>query len=188
VADHDYTPERLLEFLREAPTQGVLNPAVARSRASAIEQLFTALTPQERADIRLIDIDRLVGRVHKIQGSTIRPEVVELYRRRVDEAIVDYLAWLASPTTFATISGHTLRRDIRGMAVDADNPEETRALEDIALATSDRPKDYLSVPLREGLTVYITNLPLDLSAAEAGKISRVVTALVRDTPGAADAG
>ena len=179
VADQDYTPERLLDFLREAPTQGVLNPAVARSRANAIEQLFTVLTREEREDIRLIDVERLAGRLHKIQGSTIRPEVVELYRNRVHEALVDYLAWLKNPTTFATISGHTLRRDIRGFAPDTDNAEEARALEDIALATSERRKDYISVPLRDGVTVYITNLPLDLSAAEAERIARVLAALAR---------
>jgi hypothetical protein len=182
VADEDYTPERLLDFLREAPTQGVLNPAVARSRANAIEQLFTELTPDERADIRRIDVDRLAGRLHKIQGSTIRAEVLDLYRSRVHEALVDYLAWLKNPTTFSTISGNTLRRDIRGIVPDTTSAEEARALEDIALATSERRKDFISVPLRDGVTVYITNLPLDLSAAEAGRIARVLAALALSEP------
>lgn len=177
MADDDYTPERLLDFLREAPTQGLLNPAVARSRASALEQLFTVLSREERDDIRRIDVDRLAGRLHKLQGSTIRPEVLELYRTRVQEALVDYLAWVANPKTFASISGYTLRRDIRGFSPAANNAEEARALEDIALATSERRKDFLSVPLREGVTVYITNLPLDLTAAEAERIARVVGAL-----------
>jgi hypothetical protein len=177
VADDDYTPERLLDFLREAPTQGLLNPAVARSRANALEQLFTVLTAEERGDIRRIDVDRLAGRLHKLQGSTIRPEVLELYRSRVQEALVDYLAWVANPKTFASISGYTLRRDIRGFAPASNNAEEIRALEDIALATSERRKDFVSVPLREGVTVYITNLPLDLTASEAERIARVVSAL-----------
>jgi hypothetical protein len=184
VSDEDYTQERLLQFLREAPTQGVLNPAVARSRANAIEHLFPVLTREERADIRLIDVDRLVGRLHKIEGSTLRPEVVELYRQRVHEALLDYLAWLANPKTFATISGNTLRRDFHVFAPASENAEEARALEDIALATSERRKDYISVPLRADLTVYITNLPLDLSAAEADKISRMVSAMA--LPGAAE--
>ena len=187
MADADYTPERLLEFLREAPTQGLLNPAVARSRANAIEQLFGALTQDERADIRRIDSERLAGRLHKIEGSTIRPEVIELYRTRVPEALVDYLAWLQNPKSFATISGHALRRDIRGFVAQSGNAEEQRALEDIALATSERRKDYIAVPLRDDTTVYITNLPLDLTGAEAGKIARVIAALAAPT-GVDDAG
>jgi hypothetical protein len=184
VADEDYTQEKLLEFLREAPTQGVLNPAVARSRANAIEHLFPVLTREERADVRLIDLDRLVGRLHTIEGSTLRPEVVELYRNRVHEALVDYLAWLANPKTFATISGHTLRRDFRAQSAASDNAEEMHALEGIALATSERRKDYIPVPLRADVTVYITNLPLDLTTAEADKIARVVAALA--VPGATE--
>jgi hypothetical protein len=188
VADEDYTQDKLLEFLREAPTQGVLNPAVARSRANAIDNLFPMLTREERADIRLIDVDRLVGRLHKIEGSTLRPEVVELYRNRVHEALVDYLAWLANPKTFATISGHTLRRDFRAFTPAEDNAEEAHALEAIALATSERRKDFISVPLRDGISVYITNLPLDLGRDEAEKISRVVLAMaIPDVKGRADA-
>jgi hypothetical protein len=188
VADEDYTPERLLDFLREAPTQGLLNPAVARSRANALEHLFTELSDEERADIRRIDVDRLAGRVHKIQGSTIRPEVVELYRTRVQEALIDYLAWLANPKTFASISGYTLRRDIRSFASATSNAEEARALEDIALTTTERRKDFISVPLRDNVTVYITNLPLDLNTAEAERIARVLEALaLPENRGAADA-
>lgn len=188
MAADDYTPERLLDFLREAPTQGLLNPAVARSRASAIEQLFTELTRDEREDLRRVDVDKLAGRLHKIQGSTIRPEVVALYKTRVQEALVDYFAWLDNPKSFATIGGHTLRREIRGFTGDTDNAAEARALEDIALATSERRRDFLSIPLREGVTVYITHLPLDLSAEEAARISRVVTALAPTTAGTDHAG
>ncbi|MCG6118226.1 MAG: hypothetical protein MEQ07_08560 [Aquimonas sp.] len=188
MSDQDFTPERLLDFLREAPKQGLLNPAVARSRANAIDALFTVLTPAERADIRRIDVDRLPGRLHKVQGSTIRPEVLELYRIRVGEALVDYLAWLGNPGDFATISGNALRRDLRCFVSPPDNAEEARALEDIALAVSERRKDYLTVPLRDGVTVYISNLPFDLSAAEAGRIARVVMALAAtDGAGADDA-
>jgi hypothetical protein len=182
----EYTPPRLLDFLREAPKQGLLNPAVARSRANAIEQLFTELTRDEKCDIRLIDVDKLSARVHKIQDSTSRPEAVALYASRVQEALIDYLAWLQNPTTFATISGHALRRGVRPAGSDAENAEEVRALEDIALATSERRKDYLSVPLREGVNVFITNLPLDLSADEARRVSQVVLALAR--PAASGAG
>lgn len=182
MSAEEYTPRRLLDFLREAPAQGLLNPAVARSRASAIEHLFVELTDRERADLRLLEVDKLAARVHKLQGSTIRPEVVALYKARVQEALTDYFNWLQNPKTFATIGGHALRRDKRAFA-ESENAEEARALEDIALATSERRKDYVTVPLREDLTVYISNLPLDLSTEEAGRISRVVMALARPAAG-----
>lgn len=175
-----YTPARLLDFLREAPAQGVLNPAVARSRANAIEQLFPELTEDERADLRRIDVERLAARMHKIQGSTIRPEVLTLYKERVHEALQDYFAWLQNPSGFASNSGHTLRRGVRQGFAQGANEEEVKALEDIALATSERRRDMLSLPLREGVTVYVTNLPLDLSRDEAERIAGVVRALVAE--------
>jgi len=177
MSTDDYTPAKLLDFLREAPGQGVLNPAVARSRASAIEALFSELTEAERADIRLIDAEKLAARAHKIQGSTIRPEVVALYKTRVHEALLDYLAWLDNPKGFSSVAGHALRRDKRAFGSGAANAQEAQALESIALATSERRKDHVVVPLREDVTVYVANLPLDLSEAEADRIARVVKAL-----------
>jgi hypothetical protein len=45
------------------------------------------------------------------------------------------------------------------------------------------------VPLREGVTVYITNLPLDLRPAEAARIARVIGALAEPgAPETSDAG
>lgn len=178
MADHDYTPGRLLDFLREAPRQGLLNPAVARSRASAIEHLFAELSEQERADLRCIDVERLASRLHKIQGSTIRPEVLALYKTRVQEALHDYFAWLEKPNDFASNSGHTLRREMRAFFSKPASAEEAKALEEIALASSERRRDMLSVPLREGVTVYVTQLPLDITADEARRIANVILALV----------
>lgn len=173
-----YTPARLLDFLREAPAQGVLNPAVARSRANAIEQLFPELSGDERADLRRIDVERLAARLHKIQGSTIRPEVLALYKERVRDALQDYFAWLADPGGFSSHSGHALRRAARDSFARGGSEAETRALEDIALATSERRRDMLAVPLREGVTVYVTHLPLDLSSEEAERLAGVIRALV----------
>ena len=173
-----YTPNRLLDFLREAPAQGVLNPAVARSRANAIEQLFPELTEDERADLRRIDVERLAARMHKIQGSTIRPEVLALYKERVHDALQDYFAWLDNPSGFSSNSGHALRRGMRQGFAKGASEEEVKALEEIALATSERRRDMLSLPLREGVTVFVTNLPLDLREDEAERIAGVVRALV----------
>jgi len=86
-----------MNFLRQSTIEGLLNPAVAKSRLNAVEQLFVELTDQERADIRLIDVDKLSLRLHKIQDSSIRPEVLTLYNQRVSAALVDYFSWLEKP-------------------------------------------------------------------------------------------
>lgn len=185
AAAQDYTPERLMAFLRDAAVQGWVNPAVAKSRQAAIEQLFVELDDKERADIRRIDVDRLCQRLHKLQDSSIRPEVVTLYNKRVQAALADYFAWLDNPRGFSSIGGDGLRKDKRHAASDKEIAREQKALEEITLAASEWPADLVAVPLREDRIVYVQNLPLDLTAREARKISRVILALAQDADASA---
>jgi len=187
MSDEMYRAARLVEFLRQAPEQGLLNSAVAKSRIAAVEQVFAELNAEERRDIRLIDVDRVCARLHKIEGSTIRPEVVELYGSRVQAALGDYLAWVQNPKGFTSIGGEAVRGKKRGALSDRERSAEAGALEEIQLSTSGRRDDLVSVPLRENLTIYISNLPLDLSRQEARRIAGVIEALARPED-AADGG
>ncbi|MBD8526712.1 hypothetical protein IFO71_13295 [Pseudoxanthomonas sp. CAU 1598] len=55
-----------------------------------------------------------------------------------------------------------------------------RALEETSLTTSEWASGLLSIPIREDLSVFVHNLPLDLNAEEASRIARVIEALARD--------
>ena len=180
----DYTPDRLMAFLRDAAMQGRINPAVAKSRQSAIEQLFVELDERERADIRRIDVDRLCQRLHKLQDSSIRPEVVMVYNKRVQAALADYFAWLDNPQGFSSIGGDGFRKEKRHAASDKEIAREQKALEEITLAASEWPADLVAVPLREDRIVYVQNLPLDLTLQEARKIARVIQAMAQDADAA----
>ncbi|WP_444997618.1 hypothetical protein [Aliikangiella sp. IMCC44359] len=180
MSNEEYTPERLLKFLRESTIEGLLNPAVAKSRLNAAEQLFVELTDKERLDIRLINVDTLSSRLHKIQDSSIRPEVLELYNKRLKAALVDYFSWLDNPNSFYSIGGDTIRKDKRYLASEKEISFEQKALEEITLTTSDKPTDIIAIPLREDKAVYIQNIPLDLTPQEAKKIANVIQALAID--------
>lgn len=186
MATNDYTPDRLMAFLRDGAVKGLINPAVAKSRLSAVEQLFVELDERERADIRRIDVDRLCQRLHKLQDSSIRPEVVMVYNKRVRAALTDYFAWLDNPQGFSSIGGDGLRKEKRHASSDKELAREQKALEEITLAASELPTDLVAVPLREDRTVYVQNLPLDLTVREARKIARVIEAMAQDAD-AADA-
>lgn len=185
MAADDYTPDRLLGFLRSSAMQGLINPAVAKSRVTAVEQLFVELESAERADIRLIDVDRLCQRLHKIQDSSIRPEVVELYNKRVQAALADYFAWLDDSKSFSSIGGDSMRKEKRHSPSEKEVSREQKALEEISLSVSEWAADIIAIPLRDDRTIYVQNLPLNLSLREAKKISRVIEALAQDaeTPG-----
>ena len=179
----DYTPDRLMAFLRDSAMQGLINPAVAKSRQKAVEQLFVELDDRERADIRRIDVDRLCQRLHKLQDSSIRPEVVMVYNKRVQAALADYFAWLDDPQAFSSVGGDGFRKEKRHAPSDKELAREQKALEEITLSASEWAADLVAVPLREDRTVYVQNLPLDLTLREAKKISRVIQALAQDADG-----
>lgn len=177
MANEDYTRDRLFQFLRQSTIEGILNPAVARSRINAVEQLFADLNETELHDIRTIDVDILCTRIHKINDSSIRPEVLDLYSKRAKAALHDYFSWVDNPNSFFSIGGDSIRKDKRHKSSNKEMTVEQKALEDISLATSEVNNEIISIPLREGRMVYVQNLPLDLTAREAQKIARVVVAL-----------
>ena len=55
----------LLKFLKQAGMEGLINPAAARSRRNAVEQLHAEMTEDERLDVRKLDVDELASRFHK---------------------------------------------------------------------------------------------------------------------------
>lgn len=181
MPEHDYSKDKLIQFLRESTLRGLLNPAVAKSRLNAIEQLFVELTEQEAQDLRILDLEQLCARFHKLHDSSIRPEVLSLYQKRLNAALVDYFAWLNDPKSFFSVGGDSIRKDKIYQPSSAEQAFEDKALEEITLATSEAKNDIFSIPLRPDLTIYIKNLPLDLTLQEATKIGRVVSALVQES-------
>lgn len=170
-----YSVESLLEFLKEAGTEGLINPAVARARRNAIEQLKGELTGAESGDVRALDVDELASRFHKLEGSSIRPEELALYAERFRMALTDFLSWKEDPAEFRSIGGERRRAIPRG-GVSRDQTVAER----ITLEATENPSNIVPIPLRESETVYVANLPLDLSMDEADRIARVVRAFARD--------
>ena len=113
MAAEDYTLVKLVNFLRQSTIEGLLNPAVAKSRLNAVEQLAVELNPEEEKNLRLVDVDILCSRFHKLHDSSIRPEVLDLYKKRFNASLVDYFAWLTNPSSFFSIGGDTIRKDKR---------------------------------------------------------------------------
>ncbi len=177
MSAEDYKYEMLVNFLRQSTIEGLLNPAVAKSRLSAVENLMVEMTDDEKTDIRKVNIDNLCARFHKLHDSSIRPEVLALYNKRMNAALVDYFSWLDDPKSFYSIGGDTIKKDKRYQMSEKEVSFEEKALEEITLATTDRATDIFSIPLREDRTIFVQNLPLDLTPQEARKIAKVIEAL-----------
>ncbi len=173
-----YSRDNLLKFLKESAMAGLLNPATARSRRNAAEQLLEQLEPGESDDLRDLDVAALCARFHKLQGSSIRPEAMEIYRRRLEAALTDFFNWTDNPDQFVSVGGEQGSLRKRSGQRRSSRPAEDKALENIKLGMPEKPSEIMPIPLRKDLIVFIHNLPLDLSTAEAEKLSRVIKAMV----------
>lgn len=177
MSEETYSLDSLRKFLRQSPMQGLINPAAARSRLNALSQLDQEMTPDERRDVRRIDVDELVSRFHKLEGESIRPEALDVYAERLRTALSDFIAWKRDPESFSSAGQERARaipRDSKGARTG-----DHDAAERIMLQATDNPTNVVPVPVRPDNTVYLANLPLDLTQGEAERIARIVRAYAR---------
>lgn len=174
MAEQDYSEAAFLEFLRQGTIAGIIKPATARTRKLAAENLLTELKSHERLDLRLVDVDELCMRLHKLQGSTIRPENIQVYNERLKSGFKDFFNWNGNPTKFTSAEGELPEAQL---VASRDDSGQASAREQLALNPPRSPHEIFPVPLREDLVVYLQNIPLDLSSREANKIAAVVLAL-----------
>lgn len=180
IPDGSYTADSLLKFLKQAGMEGLINPAAARSRRHAVEQLYSELTDDERRDVRTLDVDELASRFHKLEGSSIRTEALALYVERFKMALADFITWMDRPDSFNGVGGERHRAIPRRPGGRSAIGRDQEAAERITLEATENPSSVVPVPLRRTNVVYIANLPLDLTAGEAEKIVRVVRAFATD--------
>lgn len=174
MTDKDYSQIAFLKFLRQSAVTGIVSPATARSRKLAAEHLLIQLKPHERSDLRLLDVDELCTRFHKLQGSTIRPENIRIYNDRLCSALKDFISWTEDPAGFHSVEGEKTEAIL---VAGRDTPGQAEAREQLALNPPRSPHDIFPIPIRENLVVYLQNVPLDMTPAEARKIAAVVHAL-----------
>lgn len=174
MVDKDYSEAAFHAFMRESAVSGLVKPSVARSRKLAAEQLLVELRSHERTDMRLVDVEELCSRFHKLQDSTIRPESLEVYRSRLGDALLDFITWTGDPGAFRPRESEA--RSIRD-SLKKDTPAQAQAREELSLNGPRQPHDIFPVPLREDVVVYLQNIPLDMTPKEAEKIAAVVRAL-----------
>jgi hypothetical protein len=174
MASEDYSKNGLLTYLRESARSGILNPAVARSRKIAAVHLLDHIESEERLNLRLLDVDHLCSKIHKLEDSSIRVEALDLYNSRLKSALEDYFNYLDDPENFVSTAIKQPNTKIQKRK----DCQEQKALEDITLLQTDKQEEIIPIKIRQDLTVFIKDLPMDLSKSEAKKITRVVMAYI----------
>jgi hypothetical protein len=176
----DYSTEDLLEFLSHASERGLMPAATGQALAVATRNVIGVLSESERSDVRTLDLESVTKRFSNKRAKDFSPSSLREYGRRVQRAVSLFLRWRDNPAGFS----------VPTRATAPSRKREQKKQEEVAVAESDdfssganiasvdsRRGFQSAVPIRPGYIVVISNIPSDLTAAEADRIGAFVKML-----------
>lgn len=174
-----YSAGDLLEFLDHASDKGLMPAATAQALAVATRNVLGILSDEEKADLSQLDLDAAIKRFSNKRAKNFNPASLKEYGRRIRRAVDLFLSWREDPANF-TIKTRTTsapRRRERGSG----NGEPVAREAPMEQIPDDVAGTYRSsLPVRPGLVVTLSNVPYDLTSAEAERIARFVRMLALD--------
>ena len=180
----EYGAAAVLDFLTHAGERGMLPAATASALAVACRTVFDVLEPEQAADLRQVDLDRLVKQFTNKRARDFNPSSLKEYGRRVKRAWELFSAWKSDPANFSPKTRTTAKRGVkrsdRSAADPVGTPTPTVSVPSTALAVDPFEFEgaYASAfPIRRGHVVTISNLPSDLTIAEAERLAEFVRLL-----------
>jgi hypothetical protein len=171
-----HSTDDLLDFLEHAADRGLMPAATARALAVASRNVLGILTDAERADLSQLDIDAVIKRFVNKRAKDFNPASLKEYGRRVRRAVELFLKWRADPSNFAvkTRASSTSRKKQDG----TENGEQaTKDLQVETIPAQLAGTYQSSLPVRPGLIVTLSNVPYDLTSAEAERLARFIKML-----------
>lgn len=178
--------EDLLDFLNHAGERGLMPAATAQALAVATRNVFSVLDGAERSKLPLDDLDGVIRRFNNKRARDFRPASLKEYARRVRRAVEMYQQWKADPANFTVKTRATNTSGKKGRengpaaapAVSRAVSEDTEAAATPLLLHPTTTGGYQTAfPLRPGQVVTISNVPPDMSPAEADRLAKFIRLL-----------
>ncbi|QTR52044.1 hypothetical protein [Thiothrix unzii] len=182
MSDKDYSLDALNRFFDYAAIKGILKRNTAQSRKLAANKILSILEAHEKTDLRLIDIESVFDRFQNLQSTDYKPESLQVYLSRLRTALSDFFSYVGNPSSFKPASN---QQRSRSKSSNGNNTKKqgTDSVEDNstekvvrAITHHDIEHIVVPVPLREGLTIKISNLPADLTVSEANRLAAIIKA------------
>ena len=172
-----YSMDDLLEFLAHASDKGLMPAATATALGVASRNVLGMLDDSEREDIRNLDLDGVIKRFTNKRARDFSPTSLKEYGRRVRRAVDLFLSWRGDPANFTVKTRATNSRK-------KDRPARSEPLlglheeGDAPVTPAYDAGGYKSAfPIRPGTVVTVSNIPSDLTAAEAERLAKFVRML-----------
>lgn len=185
--EKDYSLDALEQFLDYASNKGLLKKNTALSRKRAALKILDVLDDQEKRDLRRVDVEHAFERFSNLQGREFKPASLQVFKSRLKSALTDFFAYTDSPATFKPTGRQRTRSASKIDGKDSEQTanrkanrlnEQSEKAETRGIQAEATPSDHLviPIPLRDGLTVKIHNIPADLTKQESEKIAAIIKA------------
>lgn len=171
-----YSMDDLLDFLNVATKRGLMPAATAQSLAVAVRNVLGVLTDDERKDLAQVDLDTAIKRFTNKRVKDFNPSSLKVYDQRTRRAVALFLDWRQDPANFSVKT----RAPRRGAKRQSDAPDAYPAVRDASAAITPPSAGgtyQSSVPVRPGVVVTLSNIPSDLTDAEADRLASFIKML-----------
>jgi hypothetical protein len=172
-----YSMDDLLNFLAHASDKGLMPAATATALGVASRNVLGVLDASEREDLRKVDLDAVIKRFNNKRAKDFNPSSLKEYGRRVHRAVDLFLSWRGDPAGFTvkTRAGTNPRKKDRTRFEPVSMAHENG---DVQVPGPHDAGGYRSAfPIRPGTVVTISNIPSDLTPAEAERLATFVRML-----------
>ncbi|HET9065713.1 MAG TPA: hypothetical protein VFN22_07845 [Gemmatimonadales bacterium] len=178
-----YSAEDLLDFLSHAADRGLMPAATSQALAVACRNMFGIMDEKEKADLRQVDPVKTAQRFNTKRAKDFSPKSLKEYGNRLARAVELFLRWRDDPANFSVKTRSTKASrspSARKHAPTVDIPDSAPAdpAPQPTPGVSAASGGYqTSIPVRAGVVVTISNVPKDLTTAEADRLAGFIKLL-----------
>lgn len=186
---NDYSADALLNFLDHASDKGLMPTATAQALAVASRTMIPWMGDGERADLRTADMEAVFNRFTNKRAHDFSPGSLKVYASRLKRAVGLFVSWRDDPASF-TVKTRARKGATKSRKPPATSTNAAAHVSPMAAtiapsgkaqaqpAASAQPGSYsTSFPVRPGFVVTLTNVPGDLTSAEAERLAGFVKML-----------
>jgi len=170
----DYSMAGLLKYCDELGTSGKMKKSTASAMRTACERLLVDLSPDEREDVRRIDVEAAATKYRN--KNVAKPGTCREYRRRVLATIAEFTKHMETKEAVKVSSAVSPKPEIE-KSTDVEIEEPARAKP--ARTPREVPSSTtmtLQIPVRSGFMAQLV-LPYDLTPIEAKRLCKLIEAL-----------
>jgi hypothetical protein len=185
MTDKDYSLDAFNRFFDHAASKGLLKRNTAVSRKAATNKILAVLDANELLDLRIVNLDNAFDRFQNLSGMQYKPDSLQVYLSRAKTALNDFISYVDNPASFKSTSAQRsiAKQKNGGINGNGTTPKKGQEKKEDKLENENPLIDHsehkhivVPIPLRENLTVKISNLPADLTQAEAEKLAAIMKA------------